>query len=165
MKEAMDSTKPQRYYQEETNRNCRESNPSDINYDDSQNNVFKAQSNLHSHESTEKRLNDEPNIGKNTEEKQEPEGFPKNSNSKNILQSPNDSGPYEEIDEDIPSSSNVHDIDRTDEETLQRPPLGRLPSYISLTSFKDDVNDHELDERICLSKGSTFIKPKTFEIE
>ena len=106
------------------------------------------------YESTEKRLNDEPNIGKNTEEKQEPEGFPMNSNSKHILQSPNDSGPYEEIEEDTPFSSNVHDIDRN-EETLQRPPLGRLPSYISLTSFKDDVNDHELDERICLSKGLT----------
>ena len=95
MKEAMDSTKPQRYYHEETNRSCKESNPSDINYDDSQNNDFKAQSHLYSHESTEKRLNDELNIGENTEEKQEPERFPMNSNSKNILQSPNDNNSKE----------------------------------------------------------------------
>ena len=81
---------------------------------------------------------------------QEPNDL-KNSHSRNILQSPNDSGPYEEIDEDINTNSNMHDTDQDDTETHRRPPLGRLPSYISLTSFKDDINDHEPKDRICQS--------------
>ena len=71
----------------------------------------------------------------------------------NTLQSPNDSGPYEEIDEDININSNAGNNDNENEkDTIRRPPLGRLPSYISLTDFKEDVNDDgQAEDRISLS--------------
>ena len=69
---------------------------------------------------------------------------PKRQNQ-NILQSPNDSGPYEEIDEDA-TQINSND-DKSKDQSFPRPPLGKLPSYISLSNFDEDVNDHDAGDQ------------------
>merc|ERR1712060_141411 len=142
VKETIDSIKPpQRYFQgEHKSINADEDNRSRNNEMNIDNDINKSQK------------KEEINSIEGEESSQEPNDL-KTSNARTILQSPNDSGPYEEIDEDITPNSNVHDTDQDDTETNRRPPLGRLPSYISLTSFKDDINDHEPKDRICRRRG------------
>ena len=59
------------------------------------------------------------------------------------IQSPNDSGPYEEIDEEfLELRENVHSDNAEHKiRANYRPTIGRLPSYISLNGLSEDIQD------------------------